>query len=139
MKNPRLKFQIFFDLYQGGKLKKYDHYQEYEWLGKFWTPDKSLEFPGKLTYTPENGIRLDFFYPMAGETIAASDHIFGALSTGEICTLFGRFNPDNFGFHSGKISIYKGSIRFTAILFGENSPPVMEYAGIWLDFTNFQE
>ena len=95
-------------------MAKYDHYEKYEWLGTFWTPDKSIEFPGKLTYSPEDGIELDFLYPM-GKKVHKTEYIYGDLSTGEPCTLYGLFNPENFGFYSGKISIYKG--KFLSIWF----------------------
>ncbi|WP_156097539.1 hypothetical protein [Tatumella ptyseos] len=50
-------------------MKKYDHFEEYEWIGLFWAetiPNESeisMEFPGKLTYSIENGVQLSFLYP----------------------------------------------------------------------------
>ncbi len=44
--------------------KELDYFGSYEWMGKFSTPDNVLEFPGKLTHTPEQGARLEFFCSM---------------------------------------------------------------------------
>lgn len=120
-------------------MASFDHYEKYEWLGVFWTPDQSIQFSGKLTYSPENGVELEFLYPMTGGRAKKTNHIYGALVNGEPCTLYGSFNPDGFGFHAGKISIYKGRCRFWAALFGGNFPPEEKYDGVWLDLTNFQE
>lgn len=119
-------------------MAELDHFESYEWLGFFWTPDKKLEFPGKLTYSPEKGIRLDFMCP-AGQRIARHNHIHGALATGEICTLFGDFNPDTFGAHFGKISIYKANLTFFAAIFGAHTSLDEKFPSSYLDFTNFQE
>ena len=119
--------------------KEYDHYETYEWLGTFWTPDNAIQFSGKLTYTPENGVELEFLYSMSGKRIEKTNYIYGALSSGEPCTLYGCFDPDSFGFHAGKIHIYQGKLGFGCALFGENAPPEEKYDGAWLDLTNFQE
>lgn len=118
--------------------KKYGHFHSYEWLGIFWMPSKELEFPGKLIYTPEDGVTLEFMCP-TGHDVANSDCLYGALSSGETCTLFGNFNLSNYGFHFGEISIYKGTAKFNAVLFGVHSLVDEKFSGLALDLTNFQE
>lgn len=131
-------------------MKKYDHFEEYEWIGLFWaeiTPKESeesieskdyMEFPGKLTYSIENGVQLSFLCP-AGNKVKRSKYIHGALENGEKCTLFGDFNPDGFGFHFGEISIYKAKITFNSAIFGVHTTTEEKFDGISLDLTNFQE
>lgn len=120
-------------------MASYDHYEKYEWLGIFWTPDRSIQFPGKLTYSPEDGIELEFLYEMTGNKVDRTNHIYGTLSDGKLCTLYGNFSPEGFGLHLGKSAIHNGKIRFLAALFGENSPPEEKHDGAWIDLTNFQE
>ncbi|MBX9266915.1 hypothetical protein [Chromobacterium violaceum] len=115
------------------------HFENYEWLGLFSLPDQSLEFPGKLTYTPEDGVCLEFICGMQ-EGIRKSDYIHGVLSTGKICTLFGNFDPSLFGMHLGpQASIYNGKIKFEAVLFGNLASADSKFHGISFDLTNFQE
>ena len=94
-------------------MKKYDHFEKYEWIGIFWAEfddlekenpiesESYMEFPGKLSYSIKDGVQLDFMYPM-GRKIKKSSYIYGALENGEKCTLFGCFDPQRFGFHSGR-------------------------------------
>lgn len=125
-------------------MKKYDHFEEYEWIGLFWAetiPNESeisMEFPGKLTYSIENGVQLSFLYP-AVKKIKKLKYIHGALENGEKCTLFGDFDPDRFGFHFGEISIYKAKITFNSVIFGIHTTTEDKFDGISLDLTNFQE
>ncbi|WP_155295470.1 hypothetical protein [Chromobacterium violaceum] len=116
-----------------------NHFENYEWLGLFFLPDQSLEFPGKLTYTPEDGVCLDFMCGMQ-EGIKKSDYIHGILSTGRRCTLFGSFDPALFGMSLGRqASLYNGKIKFDAVLFNNLASLDSKFHGISFDLTNFQE
>ena len=95
-------------------MNKYNHFEDYEWFGQFHSPDKEVEFPGKLTYTPENGLILEFICPY--QHIKPYSYIHGILSDYAACTLFGKFDSREFGFHIGTNSIFKGKIRFDLIL-----------------------
>lgn len=131
-------------------MKKYDHFEKYEWIGIFWAEfddlekenpiesESYMEFPGKLSYSIKDGVQLDFMYPM-GRKIKKSSYIYGALENGEKCTLFGCFDPQRFGFHSGEISIYKAKITFESVIFGIHITAEEKFDGISMDFTNFQE
>jgi len=103
-----------------------------------WTPNQEIEFPGKLVYTPEDGITLEFMCS-AGQKFGKSSYIYGALATGEKCTLLGDFDSAHFGFHFGEISIYKGKPKFYAAIFGVHTTPDEKFPGFSLDITNFQE
>lgn len=118
--------------------KSYNHFESHEWLGLFWTPNEEIEFPGKLVYTPEDGITLEFMCS-AGQKFEKSSYIHGALATGEKCTLLGNFDSAYFGFHFGEISIYKGKPKFYAAIFGVHTTPDEKFPGFSLDITNFQE
>lgn len=118
--------------------KRYNHFDTYEWLGLFWTPGREIEFPGRLTYSPEDGITLDFMCSV-GTEINGINYIHGILSSGEQCTLFGKFSPENFGFHFGDVNIYRGKPKFQAAIFGFHATPDDEFRGFSLDLSNFQE
>ncbi|WDV28150.1 hypothetical protein [Aeromonas caviae] len=131
-------------------MEKYDHFEKYEWIGLFWAESRSLEpektdepksyieFPGKLYYSVEDGAQLEFMCPM-GTGFNKSRYIHGALENGEKCTLFGLFEPERFGFHSGEISIYRAKISLDAVIFGVHVSTDDKFDGISLDLTNFQE
>lgn len=118
--------------------KQYDHFESYEWLGLFWTPNKEMEFPGKLIYKPEDGITLEFLCAI-GPAFDKTAYIHGILSTGEACTLLGDFDSEKFGFFIGENSFYKGKPRFYAAIFGRHTTPEALFPGFALDLTNFQE
>jgi hypothetical protein len=118
-------------------MSRYNHFDTYEWIGLFWTADKELEFPGKLTYTPEDGLLLDFMCPI--KQCGESPYLHAVLATGEVCTLLGSFSPERAGFHLGQFGIYKGSTRFHAVIFDVHISDTETFAGLSLDLTNFQE
>ncbi|WP_155416629.1 hypothetical protein [Burkholderia vietnamiensis] len=118
--------------------KIYNHFQTYEWLGLFWTPNKEIEFPGKLTYTPENGLALEFMCG-AGAKFDKTTYLYGVVATGEKVTIFGDFNSAYFGYHFGEVSIYQGNPKFHTAVFGAHVEPDDKFSGFTLDLTNFQE
>jgi len=119
-------------------MKQYSQFGSYEWFGLFTVPGVDLEFPGRLTYSAEAGIELEFMCAINADTPPVT-HIFGALQTGETCTLFGYFDLDKAGWFEGKISFKKGKIGFLSIVFDTYESDDIEFNGFWTDFTNFQE
>lgn len=129
---------------------KYDHFEKYEWIGIFWAEivhqeeeqssnQKSrIQFPGKLTYSIEDGVQLSFIYQM-GNKIKRTNYIHGVLENGEKCTLIGCFDPNRFSFSCGEVSIYKSKILFDSVIFGVHAAIEDKFDGISLDLTNFQE
>lgn len=118
-------------------MKEYDHFECFEWLGLFYTPNKTIEFPGKLVYTPETGVTLEFM--CAFGKVDSTSCLHGELSTGQTCTLIGHFDPSEFGFNLGAFAIYRGKASFDAVIFGTNTLPDDKFIGVTLDLTNFQE
>lgn len=119
-------------------MKKYDHFECHEWFGIFTTPDGEIEFPGHLTYSPEEGIQLDFMYSFSVK-MPICKYLHGALSSGEVCTIFGDFEPAYFGMHLGKIAIRKSKVKFNSLVLGQYCDSTTRFDGYWADFTNFQE
>ncbi|MCL4537350.1 MAG: hypothetical protein M1610_07155 [Nitrospirae bacterium] len=63
-----------------------------EWLGEFFSSTYEKRFSGKIIYSPENGIILE--YTIVGYDVPdGSDIVFGVLENGRKCTLIGRFDP----------------------------------------------
>ena len=118
-------------------MSKYNHLENYEWFGHFYTPDEEIEFPGKLSYSPEDGVVLEFMCPM--KFIKPHSYIHGLLSNNEPCTLFGEFDSNKFGFRIGKYSIFQGKIKFDSVMFGDHFSNYDKFTGFIVDFTNFQE
>jgi hypothetical protein len=131
-------------------MKKYDHFEKYEWIGSFWADSDCLkkenqiesedhiELSGTLSYSIKNGIQLNFLCS-TDRKIKKSKYIHGILGSGEKCTLFGNFDPNVLRFHFGEISMCKGKITFEAMIFGIHITTEDKFDGIFMDFTNFQE
>lgn len=126
-------------------MKEYNHYETYEWLGSFSLSDQSIQFPGKLSYSPESGVELEFLSitetPSLSEllNIKRTRYIHGALASNEICTLFfGGSSSYDYNLHSGQAIAFKGKFRLETILFGKHSSPEDKYDGVLLDLTNLQ-
>lgn len=119
-------------------MKTYDQFETYEWLGLFMVPDSDIEFPGRLSYSPEDGVQLEFMCSFDVK-MQPVNHLYGALYTGEVCTVFGDFDINKSGEHWGRVAIKKGRLRFNAVIFGVGLDEKLEFDGLWVDFTNFQE
>ncbi|MBP6734926.1 MAG: hypothetical protein KA142_09615 [Chromatiaceae bacterium] len=68
------------------------------WTGEFFLPDSyEKRFFGEIQYSPEEGVILS--YTIAGHDVpAATEVLHGVLSSGDKCTLIGRFDPHHAGF-----------------------------------------
>jgi hypothetical protein len=124
--------------------------ENYEWFGKFWSPDQSIKFPGKLTYTPKNGVQLECFFNIVNKT--DYDYIHGSLNDGKNCILIGKFNPYDHHFISRKnVLAYRGKWTFKYCIFDDfaasNGFIALEdfatnktlYYKVLVDFSDFQE
>ncbi len=117
--------------------KRYNHFSSYEWLGEFWIPGQEVKLTGKLIYSPEDGITLEFFCPFHRNF--RSSYLHGVLNTSDNCTLFGNFDLTHLGFNFGQNAICNGRSEFDAAIFGIHTTPDDEFPGFALDMTNFQE
>lgn len=120
-------------------VTKFHQFENYEWLGWFYYPDRSLEFSGKLTYNPEDGVCLEFLSSMSSK-MKEVDHLYGTLINGTLCTLIGDFDPRKNGMSiSKRLAIYNGKSRFSYAVFGRHVSPEQLFSGIKVNFTGFQE
>ena len=120
------------------KSRNYQHFQKAEWLGHFSYPDNSFSFPGRLKYSPEGGVQLEYLCEM-GAKIGRASYLVGALDSGKACILVGEFDPRKGGLSLGSIAIYRGTQGFRYCVFGTKEPPETTYRGIKADFSHFQE
>src|SRR4249919_830394 len=71
--------------------------ESHEWFGSFQHPHSTSQLTGKLSYTPESGLHLDWFVPF-GTYDARGEILHGTLQQGVPCTLYGNFETSNSGF-----------------------------------------
>jgi hypothetical protein len=75
-----------------------DLFENKEWIGEFFAPDHyENRFSGKLSYTPETGVLLDYsIIGLPGKGLSVpkdTDVLYGFLEDGSRCTLVGQFHP----------------------------------------------
>lgn len=112
--------------------------QSYTWFGHFKYAEGSDWFPGRLRYSPESGVQLDYFMALNFD-VPSTTVLFGILDDGKLCTLYGNFNPSDGGMQFGKASLWKGTRGFKFCLIGEHFPEEHSFIGLDLDFNNLQE
>lgn len=112
--------------------------QSYTWFGHFKYVEGTDWFPGRLRYSPESGVQLDYFMAL-NFNVPSTTVIFGVLDDGKLCTLYGNFDPLTGGMHFGKASLWKGTRGFKFCLIGEHFPEEHSFIGLDLDFNNLQE
>jgi hypothetical protein len=74
---------------------------------------------GEVTYSPEKGVLLS--YTIAGHNEPEeSNLLYGILTTGEKCTLVGKFNPQSSGFSfNNGLSTRNGEVHFSCLVIGD--------------------
>lgn len=112
--------------------------QSYSWFGRFNYAEGSDWFPGRLRYSPESGVQLDYFMELKLDVLSTTV-LFGVLDDGKLCTLYGNFDPSAGGMQIGRASLWKGTRGFNFCLIGEHFPEVHSFVGLDLDFNNLQE
>lgn len=112
--------------------------QSYSWFGQFKYAEDSNWFPGRLRYSPESGLQLDYFMGLNFD-IPSTSILFGVLNDGKLCTLYGSFNPSTGGMQFGKASLWKGTRGFNFCLIGEHFAEEHLFVGLDIDLNNFQE
>lgn len=118
----------------------YSHFEPYEELGSFWTPDEKYKFVGKLTYTPENGIYLEFMYEgLLWEDEAKYEYLHGILKSGKQCTLFAYLDLNNSSFSIGTTEISHRKNEVDVAILGLHITPEDTFTKFSLNLTNFQE
>jgi len=100
-------------------IKEFDQSKTYEWVGTFWFPDDiNKTYAGKLTYTPEQGIRLNLSTPPVTMDFT-QDHkskkIMHAVVDGKErahLTLINVFLSHSMTRGNPSIDVLKGSVRY---------------------------
>lgn len=111
-----------------------------EWIGEFFVPDQyDKRFSGEITYSPENGIVLN--YSITGlEVPNESEVLFGILNNGSKCTLIGKFSPQSSGFNfKHGLNTRPGRASFKCLLMGDYVKHDEMYSDIDFTLTNLQE
>jgi hypothetical protein len=115
-------------------------FTEKHWTGEFFLPDFYEErFCGEIRYSPEEGVILS--YTITGHDVpAATEVLQGVLSSGDKCTLFGRFSPSHAGvtYRSG-LTTRTGKARFLCLAIGDFLANDEQFADIDFSLTNLQE
>jgi len=112
--------------------------QSYTWFGHFNYAKGSDWFPGRLRYSPESGVQLDYFMTLNFD-VPSTTVLFGVLDDGKLCTLYGNFDPSAGGMQIGGASLWKGTRGFNFCLIGEHILEEHSFVGLDLDFNNLQE
>lgn len=122
------------------KCEEYALFSDKKWTGEFFLPDDyDHRFSGEIFYSPEHGVVLN--YTITGfEVPNESDILHGVLSTGEQCTLIGKFSPAYAGmsFRSG-LTTRQGEDRFQFLAIGDFLALDESFAEIDFSLTNLQE
>lgn len=95
-------------------------FKEEHWYGEFFVnQDHTNRFIGEIDYSPEDGVILS--YTIVGAEVPDSvEIVHGVLSTGEPCTLIGKFNLENSGSKfKNKVSSRNGKAGFICLVIGD--------------------
>lgn len=115
-------------------------FTEKRWTGEFFVPDSyDKRFCGEIHYSPEEGVILS--YTITGHDVpAATEVLHGVLSSGDKCTLIGRFSPHHAGitFRSG-LTTRPGKAGFLCLAIGDFLSHDERFADVDFSLTNLQE
>ena len=117
-----------------------DLFSEREWFGEFYIPGQyEKRFPGKLVYSPESGVRLN--YSITGQDVpTGSEELHGVLHTGDKCTLIGRLAAEYAGFTYRKgLHSRHGIFGFRSLLLGDFSSHDELFFDLEFSLVNMQE
>lgn len=115
-------------------------FEEKHWIGEFFINDNYEErFVGEVNYSPENGVV--FSYSITSHQVPDEANIVhGILSTGEKCTLVGKFSPRQFipTLKNG-LATQHGKIGFSCIVIGDLLKNEEKFNNINFSLTGMQE
>nr|VFJ91317.1 MAG: hypothetical protein BECKH772A_GA0070896_1003014 [Candidatus Kentron sp. H]VFJ93944.1 MAG: hypothetical protein BECKH772B_GA0070898_100535 [Candidatus Kentron sp. H]VFJ99177.1 MAG: hypothetical protein BECKH772C_GA0070978_1002919 [Candidatus Kentron sp. H] len=120
-------------------------FSEKRWTGEFFPPDAyEKRFCGEIQYSPEEGVV--FSYAITGrDAPAATEVLHGVLSSGDRCTLVGRFQPYGGAGFSKKSDLVTGHTTlhgkagFWYLAIGDFLAQDERFADIDFSLTNLQE
>ncbi|MCL1126728.1 ApeA N-terminal domain 1-containing protein [Shewanella surugensis] len=95
----------------------YSCFENYEFFGEFFADIdcNSGRFSGKIKYSPENGLQLEYCLSDNGAP-SSCDRLFGILNNGKLCTLVGPFDFESGTHHHGKVLVKSGLHGFYYLL-----------------------
>ncbi len=115
-------------------------FEERQWVGEFFVPGQyEKRFPGKLNYSPEDGVILS--YAITGSELPSeSELVHGVLDTGDKCTLIGNFKPHRTGFAvRNGLSTRPGKAGFYCLAVGDFLEHDEVFVDINFSLTTLQE
>ena len=115
-------------------------FTEKRWTGEFFLPDSyDKRFCGEIHYSPEEGVILS--YTITGHDVpAATEVLHGVLSSGDKCTLIGRFSPLHAGITlRNGLTTRPGKVGFLCLAIGDFLAHDERFADIDFSLTNLQE
>ena len=110
------------------------------WHGEFFIPNYyEKRFFGEINYSPEEGVILS--YTITGNDVPEeSEVLHGVLSTGDKCTLIGRFSPHRAGMTlRNGLATRPGKARFLFLALGDFLSHDEKFSNIDFTLTNLQE
>ena len=111
-----------------------------QWNGEFFLPNSyEKRFCGDISYSPKEGVI--FSYTITGFDVPTETEVlYGVLSSGDICTLFGHFSPRHAGlnFRSG-MTTRSGKAGFLCLAIGAFLTQDELIRDINFSLTNLQE
>lgn len=115
---------------------------ENDWIGEFFFDNYEHRFFGKLMFSPTRGIRVEFTSPTTddeGVKTRRSDILYGVLSNGRLCTIFGNFDLSHSGFRGAEISTRFGVWGARFVIIGAHLEMDSHFDELCFDFENTQE
>ncbi len=115
-----------------------------DWMGEFFAPDDyANRFCGRLSYTAEDGVELDYFEIVTPSkqhfSPRIADILYGYLNTGSRCTLFGKLSKGiSVRLHGGH-SIMQGGQRFPVLVIGGFVSSAKVYSRVSFTLSGMQE
>jgi len=118
--------------------------QKKKWSGCFFSAEKGSEemFSGEVSYSPENGVVLDYLLLEELKEEEKFWPIYGVLSTGELCTLVGlhqHFVTGGLPQIKDGFASHPGSAHFSCLFIGAHIDEKMLINKINFSLTNLQE
>ncbi len=113
-----------------------------KWVGTFFPPGKEeLAFGGELSYSPTDGVRLQFAIPLERGFSESCPFLHGSVNGGMPCTLVGDFSPENSGYsmHNGYSYWTSTGRSFKYILFGAHCDEGTTFDSFQFDISGSQE
>ena len=115
-------------------------FTEKRWTGEFFLPDSyETRFWGDVHYTPEAGVILT--YTIRGHNVPAeAEELHGVLSSGDKCTLIGKFSPYRSGTTMRNEQVSRlGKAGFLCLAIGDFLTHDERFSNIDFSLTNLQE